>query len=257
MGGTGIYISDYHFDPSGGGTSTVTNYSFTDNTFDGDQGESAIYVASGAGWTGPASGRVISGNTFNNMDDAMDFAGPTPEIGWLLYPVGTTTITGNTFSNSGRRQLLVWGTGGPGVGYAAPDWCGIMAGNTFDRAAFTWAGTAECPSGAPRTWSADDSPNGNFTDIAGLYSTIQRYAINKSQAGDTVQLLPGTYDEQLVVGNTLTIQGAGQATTTIEGPSTMTDSACMASAACGDRHLRIERFHRHDDRRHHLRRCQR
>ena len=50
--------------------------------------------------------------------------------------------------------------------------------------------------------------NGNFTNIAGLYSTIQRYGINKSQAGDTVQVLPGTYDEPLTIDHALTLNGA-------------------------------------------------
>ena len=208
-GGVGIYISDFNFNV-GTNASTVQSYTFTNNTFDGDaqQIESGIYVASGAGWSGPVSGRVISGNKFTSLDDAMDFAGPTPGLGWLLYPVGTATITGNTFSNIGRRHLLVWGSGGPGVGYAVPNWCGIISGNTFDRGSFIWQGTTECPSGSARTWDSDLGANGNFTNIAGLYSTIQRYGINKSQAGDTVQVLPGTYDEPLTIDHALTLNGA-------------------------------------------------
>jgi hypothetical protein len=139
-GGTGIYISDFRFDPTAGGTSTVQTYTFTNNTFDGASKGAGIYIANGAGWTGPASGRVISGNKFSSTDDAIDFAGPTTPIAWLLYPVGAATITGNTFTNTTSRQVLVWGTGGPGVGYISPDWCGIMSGNTFDAGSFTWAG---------------------------------------------------------------------------------------------------------------------
>ncbi len=216
-GGVGIYISDFHFDPSGSGTSTVTTYHFTDNTFDGDQNESAIYVASGAGWTGPTSGRVISGNAFSNMDDAMDFAGPGAQP-WLVYPVGAATITGNTFSSIARRHLLVWGDGGPGVGYISPDWCATIAGNTFDAGSFIWQGTTVCPSGAARTWAS-----GAFTNIAGLYSTIQRYGINKSLSGDTVQVLPGTYDEALTIGHALTLRGAnaGVAGTAARGPESL------------------------------------
>ena len=44
-----------------------------------------------------------------------------------------------------------------------------------------------------------------------------------------MQVAAGTYTEQVVINKPVTITGAGQATTTIEGPSTMTDSACMAS----------------------------
>ena len=232
VGGVGIYISDFHFDPSGGGTSTVQSYRFTDNTFDGDQGESAIYVASGAGWTGPVSGRVISGNTFSHMDDALDFAGPsTPGIAWLAYPVGTATITGNTFSHSGRRQLLVWGNGGPGVGYVSPAWCSIMASNTIDAGAFIWQGTTQCPSGTARTWDS-----GDFTNVAGLYSTIQRYGINKSQSGDTVQVLPGTYDEALTIDHALTLRGAnsGVAGTGVRGPESLVERLASESGPAFD-----------------------
>ena len=207
-GGTGIYISDFNF-VTGSNTSTVQSYTFTDNTFDGGQKGAGIYIASGAGWTGPASGRVISGNKFSSTDDAIDFAGPTPNIAWLLYPVGAATITGNTFANTSNRHVLVWGSGGPGVGYASPDWCGIMSSNTFDAGSFTWQGSTTCPGGTARTWSEPSgSGGGSYTNIAGLYSTIQKYGINKSVAGDTVQVLAGTYNEDVTIGHQLTLIGA-------------------------------------------------
>ncbi|MGO9876067.1 MAG: fibronectin type III domain-containing protein [Acidimicrobiia bacterium] len=222
-GGTGIYISDFNFAAN---TSTVQSYTFTNNTFDGGTKGAGIYIANGAGWTGPASGRVISGNTFSSTDDAIDFAGPTPNIAWLLNPVGAATITGNTFSNTTSRQVVAWGTGGPGVGYISPDWCGIMSSNTFDAGSFIWQGSAVCPSGNARTWtSLGGSGGGDYTDIAGLYSTIQQYGINESQAGDTVQVLPGTYDEPLTIDHALTLLGAnaGTAGTATRGPESLVE----------------------------------
>lgn len=218
-GGLGIYISDFHFGDPGPGISTVTTYNFTNNTFDGDGHQQAIYVASGAGWTGPASGRLITGNAFSNMDDAMDFAGPGAAP-WLVDPVGTATISGNTFTNITRRHLLVWGDGGPGVGYVSPDWCAIMANNTFDHGSFIWVGTTVCPTGTPRTWAS-----GSFNEIAGLYSKIQQYGINKSQSGDTVQVLAGTYEENLTIGHALTLRGAnaGVAGTAVRGPESLVE----------------------------------
>ena len=44
-GGTGIYISDFRFNPTAGGTSTVQSYTFTNNTFDGASKGAGIYIA--------------------------------------------------------------------------------------------------------------------------------------------------------------------------------------------------------------------
>ena len=167
---------------------------------------------------------MISGNKFSSTDDAIDFAGPTTPIAWLLYPVGAATITGNTFTNTTSRQVLVWGTGGPGVGYISPDWCAIMSGNTFDSGSFTWTGSTVCPSGTARTWTElGGSGGGNYTNVAGLYRTIQQYGINKSLTGDTVQVLAGTYDEPLTIDHALTLLGAnaGAAGTGARGPESL------------------------------------
>src|SRR5665213_2360754 len=200
-GDAGIYLA-----PQTGSTTTQQSYSITNNTVtgvaDSNGVPSAMYIANGSGASGPTSGRVISGNTFNNLDDAMDFAGPTTGTAWLASPVGTATITGNSFSSIARRPLLVWGNGGPGVGYASPDWCAILSSNTFDKATFLQTASGGC-SNTPRTWSS-----GSFTNAAGIYSAIQRYGIGKAQPGDTLQVLPGTYNESLTIDKPMTLRGA-------------------------------------------------
>jgi len=64
------------------------------------------------------------------------------------------------------------------------------------------------------------SPTGNDTNDCLSWATscltIQG-AINKASAGDTVNVAGGTYDEQVIIGKSLTIQGAGD--TTIIQPS--------------------------------------
>ena len=200
-------------------TNTV-NFDFTNNTFNGvNDGyglPSGIQTANGSGATGPVSGRVITGNSFTNLDDALSFAGPGAQP-WLTAPVGTATITGNTFSSIGRRDLITFGDGGAGVGYAAPNWCGFLSSNTFDKAVFLQTASGAC-SNTPETWSS-----GSFNAIAGVYTSIQQYAINKAQPGDTIQVLPGTYNESLTIPESLTLRGAnaGVAGTSARGPESI------------------------------------
>ncbi len=112
---------------------------------------------------------------------ASSSSGPAADP-WDVYPVGAATITGNSFSNSDRRHVVAWGSYEGGPGYGDIDWQGIVENNTFDKAAITWT-----PGGDAQPWTLDP-----FVDVRGIYSAIQRYAINRAaQDGDTIQVLPG------------------------------------------------------------------
>ena len=139
---------------------------------------------------------------------------------WDDYPVGAATITDNSFSSSDRRHVVAWGEYKGGLGYEDPDWEGILEDNTFDKGAVT-----RKPGGEMRSWEteySDDSGTHVFKNIVGIYSGIQRYAIDRAaQAGDTVEVLPGTYVEQVSINKSLTVVGAGQETTIIKAPASM------------------------------------
>jgi hypothetical protein len=200
-----IYISDWHYNPVTD-VSHLQSYRFQGNYIDaGGIDADGIRIASGAGWSGPVAGRVITGNTFTNAVDNIALVGPGAEA-WDLYPVGAATITGNSFMNADRRHIVAWGLYNGSQGYAEPDWTNILASNTFDRGAVIWSGGTTM-----RSW---DFP-ATFYYVRGIYSSIQRYAIAKAQPGDSVQVLPGTYSENITITVPLTINGAGQGSTII------------------------------------------
>ena len=56
---------------------------------------------------------------------------------------------------------------------------------------------------------------------AGQYTTIQA-AINASSTGDTIKVLPGIYDEPLIINKAVVIQGSGYETTIIRSSNNPT-----------------------------------
>ncbi len=205
-----LYFDDTHFDPVHN-VAHVLSYRVDGNLIDGGGPDaSGIRISSGPGWTGLVTGRVITANTFNNNQDAIAFVGPGAED-WDYYPVGAANITANSFSNSARRHVIAWGKYQGVQGYVAPDWSATLAGNTFDKGAVPWT-----PGGDDRYW--DSAP---FYYVRGIYSAIQRYAINRALDGDKVQVLPGNYVEQIEIAKNITLYGAGRANTTITSPASL------------------------------------
>ena len=123
-GGGSIYIDD--FSATG---NVVKTYHILDNRFhDG----TSIDIASGAGSTGPLSGREILRNSFdlgNNGFNAISFTG-TGGQPWFVNPVGGAIITDNDFSNS-TQYIRARGV------YLESQfhWKSFWDDNTFDRAA--------------------------------------------------------------------------------------------------------------------------
>jgi pectin methylesterase-like acyl-CoA thioesterase len=207
-----LYFDDRHFN-AGTMTSHVQSYDVEENLLDGGGPDAdGIRISSGAGWSGPVSGRVIAGNTFDNTIDGVAFVGPGGDP-WDVYPVGAATITGNSFSRSDRRHVVAWGSYAGGPGYGDIDWQGIVDNNTFDKGAVTWT-----PGGDARAWTS-----GSFINVRGIYSAIQRYALAKAEAGDTVQVLPGLYPETLNIEgrSDISIVGDDRDTVVVKPTSTL------------------------------------
>ena len=168
-GVSAIYMYDPHYVASTD-TSHLQTYRIEGNLLDGGgAGEwgSGIRFSSGAGWTGPLSGRVITSNMFTNVMDGVEFVGPQADP-WDVYPVGAATITGNTFTDADRRHVIAWGEYKGGLGYGDLDWQGILDNNTFDKAVTVWT-----PADEMRTWDCVGcGSSGDIIDIAGIYSAI-------------------------------------------------------------------------------------
>ena len=133
-----IYINDFRFDATQN-TSHVRSYLIEGNNFrDGV----SVDVASGAGVSGPASGRLIVGNTFVNSKafPSISFNGAGTGIKWFTHPVGGATIDGNifinTFASDDTGELMRAGhILARGVYERSQlDWSGILASNTFNQA---------------------------------------------------------------------------------------------------------------------------
>src|SRR5947207_1284111 len=59
-------------------------------------------------------------------------------------------------------------------------------------------------------WTVDDSFSGVPCDNSNRKCETIQEAVNAAAAGDTINVKPGTYEENVVVPKRLTIQGAGK-----------------------------------------------
>ncbi len=211
-----VYLNDFRYNTSTN-TSHVQKYSILNNKF--SVGVS-LDIASGAGFSGPVSGRVIQGNSFDLNNDAYDypaisFTGSGSGVPWFVYSVGGAIIKNNDFKNGVSQYIRARGT----YNNAQFNWADYWNLNTFDKAAIV----GPTPPANVRTYSYPNS-YGTFTDVRRIGATIQG-EVDHGIAGDTVLVKSGTYPEQVVINKNLTVTGAGQATTNIVPPATLADNA--------------------------------
>lgn len=210
-GGGSIYLNDWRFNQTTN-TSYVKAYHIEGNHFAQD---ASLDISSGAGYSGPTSGRIISNNVFNYDSSAfwppVSFNGFVNGIGWFVDPVSGATITGNQFS--GAEQYIR----ARGV-YNEPsfDWASYWNNNTYDKAVITGPDL-------PGTLRAYSYTSGSvlITNVRHIGATLQG-EIDNAATGDAVWAKAGTYPEKITVGKDLQITGAGEANTIIQWPATLT-----------------------------------
>ncbi len=109
-GGDALYVYFGEWSDDRFNAGTMQTYNISNCYFD----NSAISVNNGVGVQGLVSGRTITNNTFDGTSPFYDIAfrgwnGASPVQGWIVYPVGGATITGNTFSNEPTNLILARG----------------------------------------------------------------------------------------------------------------------------------------------------
>jgi hypothetical protein len=190
-----IYINDYRFN-SGTNESYVRTYRVEGNNF---QEGMDFQAASGAGYSGPVSGRFVTGNTFV-MNPGQNWASITFNgaggVSWFTYPVGGAIITGNAFTNTDPQGQHIKARGD--YLNAQMDWAAWWNDNTYNRA--SCEGVA--PPGDIRAYDY-----GAYTNARRIGAVIQD-EIGQAVAGDIVLAKAGLYDERLTIDRQLTLRGA-------------------------------------------------
>ncbi|MBP6786319.1 MAG: hypothetical protein KA170_01920 [Candidatus Promineofilum sp.] len=188
------YVDDWRYDDVND-VAYVTEYTFDNNIFGAG---SQIAISSGAGGSGPASGRQITNNEFTmgagQNWPSISFNGKGG-VAWFTYPVGGAIITGNTFNNDS---------------YGAEQW--IRARGEYIEAQFDWASywndnTYDNATVAYQTSLADPRPYAysTFTNVRRIGAQIQSEIDTVAQAGDTVLVNEGTYPESPTIDKSLTL----------------------------------------------------
>lgn len=78
----------------------------------------------------------------------------------------------------------------------------------------------------PNAWTVDSTQPDNSKCVSPTFlcQTIQA-AVSAASGGDTVNVLAGTYTEQVTINKNLTLSGAGAASTTIQAPASLAADA--------------------------------
>ncbi len=201
-----VYFNDWRFDTVTN-TSHVQAYRLEGNNF---QDGVSLDLASGAGFSGPVSGRVITGNHFTNSYSwpSISFNGSNTGVPWFIYSVGGAIIQGNSFTNTAGDGQFIRARGD--YDNSQFDWTAYWQDNDFNKAVIVGPN----PPADVRTYSY---PSGAYTfnNVRRISAVIQP-ELDHALAGDTVLVAPGVYAESPNITQSLTLQAeAGRDVTTI------------------------------------------
>lgn len=220
--GGSVYFNDWQYD-TGANTSYIQRYTIDGNWLDTG---TSIDLTSGAGLSGPASGRQITDNTFTNNGfwPSISFNGSGTGVPWFVQSVGGAVITGNSFTNTdpAGQHIRARGT----YDNSQFDWASYWSDNTFNKAAVALDGTN--PPFDVRTYSYT-SGSYTFNNVRRIGAIIQP-EINNAVAGDTVLVNEGSYPEQLTITKSLDLVGEdGRDNTTIQAPGALASDKAIVT----------------------------
>lgn len=131
-------------------------------------------------------------------------------VEWFVNSVGGAIITGNSFRNGTLQYIRARGT----YDNAQFDWAAFWSRNTFDHATVALESHGTFP---VRTY-AYASGYYSFNNVRRIGAMIQP-EVENTTSGDVVLAKGGAFVEQVNISHSLTLRGAGAATTTIIAPS--------------------------------------
>jgi hypothetical protein len=209
-GGGSVYLNDWRFDESGD-TSHLQSYHIEGNWF---SQSASLDIASGAGYSGPVSGRTILNNTFDLSGqwwNGISFSGSDTGVPWFVYSVGGAVIQGNSFSGGTEQYIRARGT----YDNSQFDWESYWNDNTFDKGTILIN-----PPFDVQTYSYT-SGSFLFNNVRRIGSTIQLEEDHAAD-GNTLLVKPGTYQEQVVINTSISLESTdGALVTTILAPTTI------------------------------------
>ena len=215
-----IYFNDWRFDDK-----VTPNVSYVQAyALEGNRLAAGVSVdlASGAGFSGPVSGRVIRNNIFDASPaaswPAVSFSGSGTGVEWFTYSVGGALISGNQFGVRGTQYIRARGD----YDLTQFDWPGYLAGNTFDQTVVVYTPAGEF---SEYTYTSGKYV---FNHVRQIGATVQG-GIDVAQPGERVQLSAGTFTEQVEITKAVTVAGTGDSSI-IQSPVTMTKSFTTSSA---------------------------